>query len=117
MFTEERFRPFVGLGIGYSIVQQVTKVDLTASGGEVSEFDGDYSGFTIAPQLGFSYGIADNVNLYFAADYSYILNSAEGVTVEDEQGNPVTGGPQFVVLDPYTYIGLNLGVTFGLDDM
>jgi len=104
-------RPFIGLGLGYTAVNQTVEIDLSAFSGEVEEFDESYGGFTIAPHVGLMYNVVENVNIYLAADYSTILNEAEGVEVVEDD-NAVTGGAEAVVLDPYSYVGINLGVSF-----
>lgn len=110
-FGDSDVRPFVGLGLGYSIVEQTATVSVPNF--DPVEFDGTYSGFTIAPHVGATFSLSDATSIYLAADYSYVLNSAD-LQLVDDSGDPVTGGPSAIVIDPYSYIGINLGIQFAL---
>jgi opacity protein-like surface antigen len=111
-FGDSDLQPFVGLGLGYTLVEQTIEYDLSDFGGDVNEFDESYGGFTINPHLGLRYMPSDNMMVFLSADYNYIFNEAEVEVVSDS--DPVTGGANVVALDPYAYIGINLGVAFGI---
>ena len=84
-FTEEGFRPYVGLDFGnYSAS---TKLG-TAS---VSE---NYLG--LAPTLGVLYGVTDNIDINVNVKYAYML----GKTVND------------VEVDATTYLPISVGVMY-----
>ena len=114
-FSDEMVQPFVGLGLGYTLVEQTVEFDATDLGGGVDSFDESYGGFTLNPHIGVKIAPSDNFYAFISADYNYIFNEAEGVEVVDDS-DAVTGGAEAVVLDPYAYFGINLGVAFSIVD-
>lgn len=80
-FTNSGFKPFVGLKAGF--VTTTIKSDLPFFGSiSVSS-----SSFAVGPQVGFAYGINDNLDLNLTAQYLYIAStgSATGIL-------PITAG-------------------------
>ena len=108
-FGDSPVTPLIGFGLGYTLVSQTTEVSIA---GNTDDFSDNYNGFTINPHLGLRYAPSDRLSLSLTADYNYIFNSVEVDVVE--QGDPVTGGANVVALDPYAYLGINLGLAFNI---
>ncbi len=108
-FGDGSFTPLIGLGIGYTLVTQISNVELA---GTTNEFTDDYNGFTINPHVGIRYAPNDKIALFITGDYNYILNEVEVDLIQE--GDPVTGGPDVVALDPYAFIGINVGLSFNI---
>ena len=64
-FTEEGFRPYVGLGLGLATISQASvSVDV---GGQDIDVDVNESGLGLRPALGFKYGVLNMNVAYLSA--------------------------------------------------
>lgn len=129
-FSKKDFRPFAGLGLGYTNVSfsgDFNPVIYEAQTGVAPDettvaiykdlLNRSQGGFAITPQVGFKYYFSKTVGLYFSARYNILLNSKEETytysVVVDPNIPPieVEYKPSF---NSTPYLSAHLGLTFDL---
>jgi len=116
--SEGKFKPLVGLGIGYTIYTPKNGAVVPLTVPVVVENTWNQSGLSVSPRLGFVAILTDLVALNFNVQYNLMLNNVDGdiEMTSTIDGESMTGTATGAKIDATNYLGLNVGVLFTIFD-
>ncbi len=112
-FLENAFRPYVGLGVGYQIVNR----EITQEFGNLTyEISWNQNGILISPRVGALYQLSDLIAINLNVQYNVLMNSVDGdlEVTTDAFGQKETETFEDIKGDATNYLGINVGVVFSL---
>lgn len=108
-FLDDAFRPFVGLGIGYNIVNnKIVTPEINIPPFPVipeSTVEGTVNGFGISPRVGALYQVSDLIAIVLNINYNIMFGQTAGGDFEGLE-----------VADATSWIGIGLGARFTIAD-
>lgn len=107
-FMNDELKPYVGMGVGYLIMNRTWDVSNAFFGNIKMEWP--QNGLFISPRAGVQYELSRELSLNFSVVYNMAFNGVDGSIDVKVDGQDETWTE--IKIDPTNFLGINLGVVY-----